>query len=300
MAFDTPVKPEPAPAGWRAWRDRVLQHEPLNYALTNHVPRVALTLLMGRLSRIDSPAFTRLALAVWRLFADLNLSDAAPADYRSLRDVFTRALRDGARPFDPDPDVLCSPCDANVGACGDVHGTTVWQAKGMPYRLEDLIGPEAAAVHANGRFVTLRLTSTMYHRFHAPADLHVRRVRYVSGDVFNVNPPALRRIPALFCRNERALIEATLPDGSPIALVPVAAILVASIRLHFLDVTLHLRWRGPHELLCDAHLSRGQEMGWFEHGSTIILFVPAHWRLADGIEPGRTIRAGQALWRREA
>ncbi len=210
MAFDTPVKPEPAPAGWRAWRDRVLQHEPLNFALTNHVPRAALTLLMGRLSRIDSPAFTRLALAVWRLFADLDLSDAAPAA------------------------------------------------------------------------------------------LHVRRVRYVSGDVFNVNPPALRRIPGLFCRNERALIEATLPDGSPIALVPVAAILVASIRLHFLDVTLHLRWRGPHELLCDAHLSRGQEMGWFEHGSTIILFVPAHWRLADGIEPGRTIRAGQALWRREA
>ncbi|WP_334153866.1 archaetidylserine decarboxylase [Tepidimonas sp.] len=293
------MKPEPTPAGWRAWRDRVLQHETLNYALTNHVPRVALTLLIGRLSRIDSPAFTRLAVAVWRWFADLDLSEAAAAEYRSLRDVFTRALRAGARPFDPDPQVLCSPCDAIVGACGDVHGTTVWQAKGMPYRLEDLIGPEAAAVHANGRFITLRLTSTMYHRFHAPADLRVRRVRYVSGDVFNVNPPALRRIPALFCRNERALIEATLPDGSPIALVPVAAILVASIRLHFLDVTLHLRWRGPHELPCDVRLSRGQEMGWFEHGSTIILFVPAHWRLADGVESGRTIRAGQALWQRE-
>lgn len=300
MAFDTPVKTTAASRGWRAWRNRVLQHETLNYALTNHVPRVALTLLMGRLSRIDSPALTRLMLSVWGLFTDLDLSDAAAAEYRSLRDVFTRALRAGARTFDPDPHVLCSPCDAIVGTCGDVHGTTAWQAKGMPYRLEDLIGPEAAAVYANGRFVTLRLTSAMYHRFHAPADLHVQRVRYVSGDVFNVNPPALRRIPALFCRNERALIEARLPDGSPIALVPVAAILVASIRLHFLDVTLHLRWRGAHELPCDARLGRGQEMGWFEHGSTILLFVPAHWRLADGVEPGRVVRAGQALWRLEA
>lgn len=297
MAFDTPVKPATA-QGWRAWRDRLLQHETLNYALTNHIPRVALTHLMGRLSRIENRAFTRLALAVWRLLADLDLSDAAPADYRSLRDVFTRALRPGARPFAPHAQVLCSPCDGIVGACGDVHGTTVWQAKGMPYKLEDLIGLQAAGTYANGRFVTLRLTSTMYHRFHAPADLRVRRVRYVSGDVFNVNPPALRRIPALFCRNERALIEAELADGSPIALVPVAAILVASIRLHFLDVTLHLRWRGPHELPCDVTLERGQEMGWFEHGSTILMFVPAHWRLADGIGPGHTIRAGQPLWQR--
>ncbi|WP_246098841.1 archaetidylserine decarboxylase [Tepidimonas thermarum] len=286
--------------GWRRWRDRLWAHDTLNYWLSRHVPRAALTHLMGWYSRIDNPVLTRLALALWRRCADLDLSEAAPAEYRSLRDVFTRALRPGARPFDPDPTVLCSPCDAIVGACGDVHGTTVWQAKGMPYRLEELMGADAAARHANGRYVTLRLTPTMYHRFHAPADWHVHRVRYVSGDVFNVNPPALRRIPRLFCRNERALIEGTLTDGSPIALVPVAAILVASIRLHFLDVTLHLRWRGAHELPCDAHLPRGQELGWFEHGSTILFFVPAHWRLADGIEPGHTIRAGQALWRRAA
>lgn len=282
MAFDTPVN-----ATWD-W---------LRFVCTNRVPRAMLTHAMGWFSRIESPALTRLIVALWQRCSDLDLRDAEPRTYRSLREVFTRALRPGARPFDPAPDVLCSPCDAIVGACGPVLGTLVWQAKGMPYRLEELMG-DAAPRYANGHFVTLRLTPTMYHRFHAPADLRVQRVRYVSGDVFNVHPPALQRIPRLFCRNERALIEGILPDGTVLALVPVAAILVASIRLHFVDVTLHLRWRGPHEMACDATLARGQEMGWFEHGSTLLMFVPDHWTLAPGIVPGQTIRAGQALWHR--
>jgi phosphatidylserine decarboxylase len=83
--------------------------------------------------------------------------------------------------------------------------------------------------------------------------------------------------------------------GHPIALVPVAAILVASIRLHALDVLLHLRWRGPHEIPCSDRHAKGDELGWFEHGSTIIVFVPAGFTLAPGIEPGARIRMGQAL-----
>jgi len=282
----------------RRWRDRLLLQEDLNFLLTNRVPRIALTRLMGWYSRIESPLLTRLSVAVWRLFTELDLREAIPADYRSLRDVFTRALRDGARPFDPDPQVLCSPCDGIVGACGQVRGTQVWQAKGFPYRLEDLMESKAAGRYANGEFVTLRLTSSMYHRFHAPCDLHVDRVTYFSGDTWNVNPITLRRIERVFCRNERALIETRLPDGTPLALVPVAAILVASIRLHFADVTLHLRYRGPNVIPCDISLKRGEEMGWFEHGSTIIMFVPAGHRLADGIREGTHVRAGQRLWQR--
>lgn len=298
VTVDTRVKPLSARSGWRRWRDHLLQHEGLNFALTNRVPRVLLTHLMGWYSRIDSPRLTRLSVAVWRCFTELDLSDAAPGSYRSLRDVFTRALRPGARPFDPSPDVLCSPCDAIVGACGPVAGTVVWQAKGMPYRLEELMGEDAARRHANGHFVTLRLTSAMYHRFHAPAELRLCGIRYFHGDVFNVNPPALKRIERLFCRNERALIEATLADGERIALVPVAAVLVASIRLHAVDVTLHLRWRGPTDIPCDAHVARGEELGWFEHGSTLIMFVPGGWALADGVGTGTVVRAGQALWQR--
>ncbi|HEY9095596.1 MAG TPA: archaetidylserine decarboxylase [Hydrogenophaga sp.] len=282
--------------GLAGWRDRLLLQEDLNFLLTNRIPRVAATRLMGRISRLRSPWFTRLAIAVWRLFTELDLSEAVPQRYESLQQCFTRALRPGMRPVDGRPEVLCSPCDAIVGACGPVHAGQVWQAKGFPYAAAELFGDEARArPFEGGRFVTLRLTSSMYHRFHAPHDATLEHVSYLSGDVWNVNPIALKRVERLFCRNERAVIRMKLKAGPTIALVPVAAVLVASIRLHALDVCLHLRWPGPHEMPCSALVQKGDELGWFEHGSTIIVFVPPGFELAEGIEPGRRLRMGEAL-----
>jgi len=278
---------------------RFFQQEDLNFLLTNRVPRIALTRLMGRFSRIRSRTLTRASIAVWRLFTELDLSEARRRDFDSLQECFTRELVDGARPFDTRPEILASPCDAIVGECGRVAGTQAFQAKGFPYAIGDLFGPsQDTAPFRNGSFVTLRLTSAMYHRFHAPHDAEVEHVTYLSGDTWNVNPIALSRVERLFCRNERAVIRMRLVQGGhPIALVPVAAILVASIRLHFLDVLLHLRWRGPHEWPCAARVTKGEELGWFEHGSTIIVFVPPDFRLCEGIEPGVRLRAGQALMR---
>jgi phosphatidylserine decarboxylase len=214
--------------------------------------------------------------------------------------AFTRELRPGARPIAQDADVLCSPSDAIVGAWGTVDRGNLYQAKGFPYRLQDLlVDPQLVAQHEGGRYVTLRLTAGMYHRFHAPQELTVQRVTYMSGDTWNVNPIALARVEQLFCRNERAVIQTTLAgSGEAVTIVPVAAILVASLRLHFLDVRLHLRYRGPNRMDCSAHLARGQEMGWFEHGSTIILFVPPGYSLCPGIQTGTQVRMGQALLRR--
>ena len=282
----------------RVWRD-VWQHEDLNFLLTNRVPRIALTRAMGRFSRIDSPWLTRLSIAVWRLFTDLDLSESPPRRYRSLSECFTRELLPGRRPLDPRPAVLTSPCDAIVGACGSVAGQQVFQAKGFPYTLADLFGPtQDAAPFVDGTYVTLRLTSAMYHRFHAPHDLHVDHVTYLSGDTWNVNPIALQRVERLFCRNERAVLRCRLAHGDhPIAIVPVAAILVASIRLHALDVLLHLGRRGPHELPCSSSVEKGDEMGWFEHGSTIIVFAPHGFTLDGTIVPGRRIRLNEPLMR---
>ncbi|WP_101048994.1 archaetidylserine decarboxylase [Macromonas nakdongensis] len=282
-------------------RDRLLLQEDLNFLLTNRIPRHALTRLVGRYSRIRSRWLTRLSIAIWSLFTDLDLSEAAQQEFDSLHACFTRALRPGARPYDPNPDVLASPCDAIVGECGAVQGQQVWQAKGFPYTLADLMGSaELAAQHADGRYVTLRLTSNMYHRFHAPHDLVVDRVTYISGDTWNVNPIALKRVERLFCKNERAVIETRLAaDGTRLTLVPVAAVLVASIRLYWLDVLLHLKYRGPNVIPCHAPMHKGQEMGWFEHGSTIIVFVPPGWQLAAGLASGQRLRAGQALLRRD-
>jgi phosphatidylserine decarboxylase len=290
---------------------RVVANEDLNFLLTNRLPRRLATRVVGAVSRIESPLLARALIGAWGLFADVDLSDAATRRFPSLHACFTRALRPGARPADPRPDVLASPCDAIVGACGRVVEGVAYQVKGLTYSLRELLGTDADVTpFRNGRFATLRLTSSMYHRFHAPCDLTVDRVRYISGDTWNVNPVSVKRIEKLFCKNERAVLNCLLPDGTPMLLVPVAAILVASIRLHFLDADRCLRaiaragrFVEPAadptcDIACHHHVARGQEMGWFEHGSTILVFTPDGFEPADPIAEGSRVRAGQALFRR--
>jgi phosphatidylserine decarboxylase len=278
---------------------RLVQQEDLNFLLTNRVPRGLLTRFMGWLSRIEQAWVCKGSIALWRLFSDLDLSEAKKTRFKSVHECFTRELKDGARPIDPDPRCLISPCDALVGACGQVVQGSVLQAKGFPYPLLDLLGdPELVRYYQGGQYATLRLTSSMYHRFHAPADCRVEQVNYISGDTWNVNPIALQRVERLFCKNERAVIRCRLPGSRAlITLVPVAAILVASMRLKFLDVLLHLRYRGPNVIPCDVGLRRGEEMGWFEHGSTIIVFAPRGTGMSEGVREGSRIQMGQALMR---
>ena len=278
---------------------RLFAQEDINFLVTNRIPRRLATRLVGWFSKIEQPLIRDLSIGAWRLFSGLDLTEAKQSRFRSMHDCFIRELKEGARPVNADPNILTSPCDAIVGACGAVEGTRLYQIKGFPYALEDLlVAPGLVAAHRNARYVTLRLTSSMYHRVHAPHDCRVSQVTYVSGDTWNVNPIALKRIESLFCKNERAILTTTLePSGDRVTLVLVAAVLVASIRLHFLDVLLNLRHRGPNVFACDAHLCKGQEMGWFEHGSTAILFAPENFSLCDGVTEGATIRMGEPLMR---
>ncbi len=292
----------PHHSGWRAWRDRLLLQEDLNFLLTNRIPRITATRLMGWYSGLRSPWLTALSIRIWRAFSDLDLSESKRQHFDSLQECFTRELVEGARPVDARPELLTSPSDAIVGACGQVQGNQLFQAKGFPYELEELFGPsQDPSDFRDGVYVTLRLTSAMYHRFHAPQDGRLERVTYLSGDTWNVNPIALKRVEKLFCRNERAVLRLRLDRGGhPIALVPVAAVLVASLRLHALDVLLHLRWKGPNELPVPAGRAafrKGEELGWFQHGSTIIVFAPPGFELCEGIAPGARLKMGQPLLR---
>jgi len=277
---------------------RIVQQEDLNFLLTNRIPRRWLTLFIGWFSKLENPVIRSGSLFIWRMFSDLDLSEARKTHFKSLHDCFTRELKEGARPVDPDPAALTSPCDAIVGASGTIADGTLLQAKGFPYTLESLLGAdhsELVSEYRDGSYVTLRLTSSMYHRFHAPYDCRVEQVTYISGDTWNVNPIALQRIEQLFCKNERAVIRCRLPSGQVLTLVPVAAILVASIRLHFLDVLLHIKYRGPNVIPCDAAFRKGQEMGWFQHGSTIIVLAPPGVTIRSDIVQGQRIRMGQPL-----
>jgi len=277
---------------------RIVLQEDVNFLLTNRIPRQLATRFMGWFSHIENPLVCALSIAVWKLFADLELGDAKKQRFTSLHDCFTRELVEGARPIDPRPGILVSPCDGIVGACGTIDGVTMIQAKGFPYTLDELLGNgQWIDRYRDGSYATIRITSSMYHRFHAPEAGKVRRVNYISGDTWNVNPIALKRVERLFCKNERAAIELILPDGNRVTLVAVAAILVAGIRLRFADVLLNLRYRGTNAIACDATLERGEEMGWFEHGSTIIVLAPKGFELCEGIAEGRRVRVGEALIR---
>jgi len=277
---------------------KIAAQEDVNFLLTNRIPRRLATRFIGWFSRIEQPLVRDLSIAIWRLFSDLDLSEAKAAQFKSMHDCFTRELKDGARPVDGDPQILVSPCDAIVGASGTIAGTELLQVKGFPYALQDLFGDEDfIRTYRNGRYVTLRLTSTMYHRFHAPHDCTVERVQYLSGDTWNVNPIALKRIEKLFCKNERAVVRTRLAaTGHVVTMVPVAAILVASIRLHCLEGDTELRARASTPI-GKASFQKGEEMGWFQHGSTIIVFAPDGFTLCDGVREGVSIRMGQPLMR---
>ena len=119
---------------------------------------------------------------------------------------------------------------------------------------------------------------------------------YVSGDTWNVNPIALQRVEKLFCKNERAILDLQLPTPDiALTLVPVAAILVASMRIHGLPQTLDLRYRGPNVIPCDVAFKKGDELGYFQSGSTIVVFASGNVRLGEGIREGVRIRVGEPL-----
>ncbi len=282
------------------WISKVSNQESINFFLTNKIPRALLTNLMGRYSRIRNPWLTKASIYLWQLFSDdLKLHEAKTKKYNSLHQCFTRELKDGARRVDEDPESIVSPCDAVVGAFGDIQETEMFQIKGSPYKLEDLVGSSAdAEKYRNGKFVTLRLKSSFYHRFHAPYDCSLSDLIYISGDTWNVNPIALKRIERLFCKNERAVLDLQLPDSDRyLVLVPVAAILVASMKLHCLDEPLNLKYKGPNRLPCNASYKKGEEIGYFEHGSTIVLIASQGFSFKEDIREGNIIQMGTPLLR---
>jgi phosphatidylserine decarboxylase len=281
----------------------ILSQEDLNFLLTNRIPRNTLTRFIGWFSQIENPVLAYISIQVWKFFSALDLSEAKSQHFKSMHACFIRELKPNARPINQDFNNLVSPCDALIGAFGRVSNGEIFQAKGFPYALEDLIPNKGLAKSYEAcEYVTLRLTSSMYHRFHAPTAMRIRKITYISGDTWNVNPIALKRVERLFCKNERAVIECEInradkgTEHTTLTLVPVAAILVASIRMHCINLLFHLKYKGPNEINCDAAVARGEELGWFQHGSTIIVFAPKNYRLLPSLNLGDYIRMGEALF----
>ncbi|GGA38233.1 phosphatidylserine decarboxylase proenzyme [Kroppenstedtia guangzhouensis] len=269
-------------------------------AMLNCMPKKSVSRWMGRLAR--SPHSRRLIPYFIRRFdVDLSPVEKPVSQYQSLLDFFVRGLKEGARPIDPDPERIVSPVDGTVSQMGEIHEGTILQAKGVTYTLEALLGGKGEKIRKfeGGRFITLYLSPRDYHRIHTPIQGRVTGLTYIPGSLFPVNPLGVQWVRGLFARNERLITFLDSPAGE-VALVKVGATNVGSIRVVY-DREIMTNCRGRKQIFsrnypCMEVLEKGEELGRFEFGSTVILLFEANridW-IGD-LSPGTMIRMGQPI-----
>lgn len=267
--------------------------------LVSHLPRATLSRLAGRVAR--SPA-SRWLIPWFAHHYRVNRADAVvpPGGYRSLQQFFTRELQPGLRPIDAAPGVLVSPVDGTLTTGGRIERGQLVQAKGQIYSVTALLADAVEAQGWEGGFyATLYLAPAEYHRVHAPAAGAVWQARYLPGDYWPVNPRAVASVPGLLASNERLITTLETQIGR-LAVVMVGACLVGGIRVNY-----DLGWNagpGPH-LAAERNydpphtFARGQELGQFEFGSTVIVLAEAALGAELTAPVGAELRMGQALAR---
>jgi len=265
------------------------------------LPKRALTVLMGRAAAARGGAATGAVIRWFIRRYGVDMSEAADpnaAHYPSFNEFFTRALKSGARPLAA-ADLLC-PVDGAISQFGAIVGGDIFQAKGHRYTTKALLGGDAqlAARFANGHFATLYLSPKDYHRIHMPCAARLTRMIHVPGELFSVNPATAAAVPGLFARNERVICGFEAAFG-PFVLVLVGATIVGSMATVWHGVVNpprpgHVRqWRYEDS---EVRLERGDEMGRFQLGSTVVLlFPPRPLRFNPAWTPGGAVRLGQAM-----
>ena len=232
----------------------------------------------------------------------VDLGEALEGDiaaYPHFNAFFTRALKPGARPIDPDPAALLCPADGRISQAGLIRDGRIFQAKGQDFSAAELLADAAAAEpYRDGRFVTVYLSPRDYHRVHMPLAGKLVATCHVPGRIFSVAPLAVQSIPGLFARNERLVCHFEGENG-PFAMVLVGALLVSSVSTVWagLQIPPYARRISTKEWRQQAvELARGAEMGRFNMGSTVILLLPASGPALDaGLAPEQAVRVGQRI-----
>ena len=267
------------------------------------LPKYLLTALVYRLARISIPPVKNALIRGFLKLYDVELDKVrgrVPEDFRTFNDFFIRELEDGARPIDPDARAIVSPADGTLSQAGTLRGNRILQAKGIDYTLEDLLAADidTARSFSGGAFATIYLAPYNYHRVHAPVDGELVAAHYVPGDLFSVNSKTAAHVPGLFSRNERLNLHFRTAFG-PMVVVLVGALNVGSISTPW-SGEIRPRKSGVVEAVdlsaAPRNISKGDLLGWFNMGSTVILLLPADscsWR--GDFEPGVTTVMGKAI-----
>ncbi|RKR77660.1 archaetidylserine decarboxylase [Marinobacter nauticus] len=275
------------------------------FVLSQYVtPQLAVSRLAGRLADSESTPALKNRVIKWFIGRyGVNMSEAAEPDftaYPTFNAFFTRALKPGARTIDPAPETLTSPVDGAISQIGQISTDRVFQAKGQSFSLTELLGgdDERAEPFREGEFATIYLSPKDYHRIHMPMAGTLKEMVYVPGKLFSVNPVTAENVPNLFARNERVACLFDTEAG-PMAMVLVGAMIVGSVETTWAGVVApnsgkvtQWQYRGD-----DApQFEKGQEMGRFRLGSTVVLVMPkgaVKWQPNQVAE--KTVQLGEAF-----
>ena len=265
------------------------------------LPHHAISWIIFRIARVRWRPVKNLAIRIYTRLHAVNMDEAANSNkyaYDSLNAFFTRALKVGSRPLAEAPEFWICPVDGTVSQAGIIEKGRIFQAKGQYYNLSELLGDDdiGAEPFRNGKFATLYLSPRDYHRIHMPIDATLRQMTYVPGRLFSVAAYTVKSIPRLFARNERVVCRFDTGDG------PMILVLVGAINVSATETVWHGLVTGKGRKLTryqyasdEVVLRRGDEMGRFNLGSTVILLTTERFELDPSIRAGKPVRMGQTI-----
>ncbi len=259
---------------------------------------------MFKLTRQNIPWLASVIRAFIRIFR-VNMDEALESDpnaYRTFNEFFTRALRPGARPIVTENDAIACPADGRISQLGEINKHRIFQAKGQDYSVVELLGGSLSrsTPFENGRFCTIYLSPRDYHRVHIPTDAELEEMIYIPGRLFGVAASAVNAIPRLFARNER-VVGIFETRHNPMAIVMVGALNVAAIETVWSGLITppagnRIQVVNYSETTTKPRLLRGQEMGRFNLGSTVILLFPPNTMAWDPeLRAEAPVKMGQRL-----
>ena len=278
--------------------------EPLFAALQYITPQHTLSRLLGKLAECELPIIKNPLINAFTKHFNVDLSEAVVEDsveFSHFNDFFTRELKPGSREICAESNSIASPADGAVSELGDIELGSIMQAKGQHYSLMDLLAGDAAScdTYLGGKFATIYLSPKDYHRVHMPVDGKLLKMSYVPGRLFSVNQATANQIPGVFARNERLICHFESEQG-PFAMILVGAMIVAGIETVWSGQVTPLSntvLNTDYEALKEGiSLNKGEEMGRFKLGSTVILLFPedkADW--SEGLSNGVSLRMGEKI-----
>jgi len=271
------------------------------FHLTNSFPRKFFGRIFYRISQIESKYLTSsLIYLTQRLWGNIDLSESEKKEFNTFHEFFTRKLKSGSRDFLLNStDILVSPCDAILGEFGDINEETMIQAKSHEYSMKEFLGNDPhyfESLLEGSKFVTLRIKPTFYHRAHAPIEAFLQNIKFIPGDLWNVDESTVSRVPNLFVKNERLLLKLSAKHSN-FVLAFVGSVLVGSIHCNITDKTYTSLSVSEDASFDDpVKIGKGDEIGMFHYGSTIILVLDENYEiLLSDNQRGNFIKAGTPL-----